>query len=124
MLINYLIVAFGAIFGVFARVFLTKWIKEKWKGSFPLATFLINLSGAFILGLVTGTGLPDRLALLAGTGFVGTYTTFSTWMIEGFELQRRRHPMIFWSYLAGTALFGIAAVFVGMKLGHVLQFMR
>ncbi|MFX3619305.1 MAG: CrcB family protein [Sporolactobacillus sp.] len=120
MLINYLMVAFGAIFGVFARVFLTKWIKEKWKGYFPLATFLINLSGAFILGFITGTGLPDRLALLTGTGFVGTYTTFSTWMIEAFELQRRRHSMIFWSYLAGTFLFGIAAVFVGMKLGHVL----
>lgn len=120
MLANYSAIALGALVGVFARVFATRWLKRIRSGRFPLATFLINLSGAFLLGLVTTLGLPQPLALLAGTGFIGTYTTFSTLMVESFELIRHKRAIIFWIYLGGSYFLGMAAVVIGLALGSHL----
>ncbi|CAM3119753.1 fluoride efflux transporter FluC [Sporolactobacillus spathodeae] len=121
MLVNYAAVALGALFGVFARIFATKWMKQLWHGPFPLATFVINLSGAFALGFITAIGFSKPLALLAGTGFIGTYTTFSTLMVESFELMRRKQRVFFWIYIGGSYVFGMMAVFSGLLLGSRLN---
>jgi len=53
---------------------------------FPLGTFAVNISGAFVLGILAGAGLRGDALLLAGTATLGAYTTFSTWMFETHRL--------------------------------------
>ena len=59
---------------------------------FPFGTLAVNVSGAMILGLITGLALGHDQALLAGTAAVGSYTTFSTWMLETQRLTEERRP--------------------------------
>ena len=58
--------------------------------SFPFGTLAVNLTGALVLGLLSGAGLGPHVALLAGTALVGSYTTFSTWMLETQRLGEER----------------------------------
>ena len=57
---------------------------------FPFGTLVVNISGALLLGFLSGLALSPHLALLAGTAFVGSYTTFSTWMLETQRLGEER----------------------------------
>lgn len=121
MFVNYLMVAVGAVFGVLGRVLLSNWIKSKWTYTFPMATFIVNISGALVLGFTASLGLGTRLSLLFGTGFIGTYTTFSTFNFENIELLRRKKNKSFITYIGGSYGLGIIAIFAGMALGGVLR---
>lgn len=84
---------------------------------FPFGTFAINVSGAMILGLLTGLALGHTQALLAGTAAVGSYTTFSTWMLETQRLtEERQHRTAAANVIASLAL-GIAGAWLGHALG-------
>ena len=84
---------------------------------FPLGTLVVNVSGAMILGVITGLALGHDQALLAGTAAVGSYTTFSTWMLETQRLtEERQHRMAAVNVIASLA-FGIAAAALGHLLG-------
>jgi CrcB protein len=72
----------------------------------PRGTLVVNLTGAFAAGVVTGAGVSATALLIAGTGFLGGYTTFSTWMVE------RRYVVL--SIAAGL---GVAAL--GWLLGSL-----
>jgi CrcB protein len=87
---------------------------------FPLGTLAVNVSGAAILGVITGLALSGDQALLAGTAAVGSYTTFSTWMLETQRLtEERQHRMAVLNVIASLAL-GIAAAALGRLLGAQL----
>lgn len=60
------------------------------KTSFPIATFLINITGAFLLGYIIGSGVTTGWQLLLGTGFMGAFTTFSTFKLESVQLLNRK----------------------------------
>ena len=84
---------------------------------FPLGTLAVNVSGAVILGLITGLALGHDQALLAGTAAVGSYTTFSTWMLETQRLsEERQHRTATLNVVASLAL-GIAAAGLGHLVG-------
>ena len=84
---------------------------------FPLGTLAVNVSGAVILGLITGLALGHDQALLAGTAAVGSYTTFSTWMLETQRLtEERQHRTAALNVVASLAL-GITAAALGHLLG-------
>jgi len=84
---------------------------------FPLGTLAVNISGAVILGLMTGLALGHDEALLAGTAAVGSYTTFSTWMLETQRLaEERQHRKAAVNVIASLA-FGIAAAALGRLIG-------
>ncbi|MEW4370899.1 fluoride efflux transporter CrcB [Paenibacillus kandeliae] len=120
MLINILLVAVGAIFGVLARFLFSSWMKKRWQMEFPLGTFLINLSGSFLLGLLIGSGADHHMQLLIGTGFMGSFTTFSTFKLENMELRlKEKYPTLIW-YLGLSYILGIGLAGVGMWLGHRL----
>jgi fluoride exporter len=84
---------------------------------FPLGTFAVNVSGAVILGLITGLALGHDQALLAGTAAVGSYTTFSTWMLETQRLaEERQHAKAAINVIASLAA-GVAAAALGRLIG-------
>jgi CrcB protein len=84
---------------------------------FPVGTLAVNLSGAVILGLLTGLALGHDQALLAGTAAVGSYTTFSTWMLETQRLtEERQHRKALVNIVLSLAA-GIAAAALGRLIG-------
>ena len=84
---------------------------------FPLGTLAVNVSGAVILGLITGLALGHDQALLAGTAAVGSYTTFSTWMLETQRLaEERQHAKAAVNVIA-SLVAGVAAAALGRLIG-------
>jgi fluoride exporter len=87
---------------------------------FPSGTLAVNVSGAMILGLLTGLALGQDQALLAGTAAVGSYTTFSTWMFETQRLaEERQHRKVAVNVIASLVL-GVAAAALGRVIGAQL----
>ena len=84
---------------------------------FPFGTLVVNVSGAAILGLLTGLALGDTAALLAGTAAVGSYTTFSTWMLETQRLAEEREVRSAAINVIASLALGIAAAAVGKAIG-------
>jgi CrcB protein len=85
-----LAVAAGGSVGAPARFLADRLVADRAETDFPLGTYLVNMSGALLLGLLTGLGLahhlPPTVEALLGTGFCGAYTTFSTWTYETVRL--------------------------------------
>jgi CrcB protein len=114
----------GAL-GALARYLLAEWMARWARGPLPLATFLINVSGAFLLGLVLSLGgaqAADGAAFrtVLGVGFLGGYTTFSTWSYETDALARRGSHRHAWLNALGMLGAGMLAAALGLALGHAL----
>lgn len=84
---------------------------------FPFGTLVVNVSGAVILGLLTGLALGGDAALLAGTAAVGSYTTFSTWMLETQRLAEEREARAAVVNVIASLALGIAAAAAGKAIG-------
>ncbi len=108
-----LLVCIGGAFGSIARYAVGKKISKKADTDFPLGTFIINISGAILLGLLNGSGSGKNMLLLLGDGFLGAYTTFSTFMYEGFDLFRKNEKKTALLYTVCSLLLGIAGFFAG-----------
>lgn len=83
---------------------------------FPIGTMTVNLTGAAVFGLLSGLTLGHHVSLLAGTALVGSYTTFSTWMLETQRLAEERQT---WPAVANIVLslaLGVAAAVVGQSI--------
>ena len=93
-------------------------ITERVKGAFPWATFVINVSGSFLLGLLIGLGLhhglPKTARVVLGVGFCGAYTTFSTFAFETVRLFEEGEPVAACRYAAGTIFVGALAAAAGL----------
>lgn len=81
--------------------------------SFPFGTLTVNISGAMLLGLVGGLALSRHAALLADTAFIGSYTTFSTWMLETQRLGEERQVWTAVANLVVSVVLGMSAALVG-----------
>lgn len=98
----------------------------RWSGHFPAGTFAINVLGSLLLGLLFGFAYAHEfrhereLTLLLGTGFLGGFTTFSTFELEGFTLLSGGHLGTGLAYLLGSVAAGLAAAALGAWLGHRL----
>ena len=111
----------GAL-GAVARFGVVEWVASRWLNHFPLATFIINISGAFVLGFVMTAGASwGSWRVVLGTGFLGGYTTFSTLSFETDSLARRGHTRYAWLNALGALAAGIVAVALGIALGSVLR---
>lgn len=110
---------FGAL-GALARFYVGAAVGARYPSDFPGGTFVVNLSGSFALGMLTGVGLGSDLLMVFGTGFLGGYTTFSTWMVETQRLGEDGEQILFCIYLFGSLLAGLAAAGVGWVLGGLL----
>ena len=84
---------------------------------FPFGTLVVNVSGAMILGLIAGLALDGNEALLAGTAAVGSYTTFSTWMLETQRLAEERQNRSAAINVVASLVLGVTAAAVGRLIG-------
>jgi CrcB protein len=90
------------------------------RGSFPLGTLAVNLTGAFLLGLLVGATTDETALRLAGTGFLGAYTTFSTWMLESHRLGEEGRLRLGLLNLGLSLVLGLAVAWLGRGLGGAL----
>lgn len=102
--------------GAVARFVLDAVISARSDGELPLGTLTVNLSGAFVLGLLTGLNVAGNAMLLAGTATIGAYTTFSTWMLETHRLAEDRAYRI----AALNIVLSLAAGIGAAALGRVI----
>jgi len=118
---NYLVVFAGGGIGSVARFALALWIGRRWGRSFPLGTFIINVSGSFLIGLLM-TLMAERFLenpewrLLLVVGGLGGYTTFSTFQYETGKLVADGELI----YAVLNIVLSVVLGFVALKLGEVI----
>ena len=107
--------------GAVARFAFAEWATKRWWPTFPLATLLINVTGAFALGaLTTAGGASGEARLLLGTGFLGGYTTFSTLSYDSMSLFRSGQTRAAWLNTLGSLALGVLAAALGLLCGSLL----
>lgn len=120
-MINYLIIGIGGFIGAIARYAIGVWIGQKWGRSFPLGTFVINVSGSFFIGLLMSLFTEKFMVnpqwrLFLAVGFLGAYTTFSTFEYETGSLLTDGE----WITALMNVVFSVVAGFVALKLGELI----
>jgi fluoride exporter len=100
--------------GAVCRYLISGWVQNAVRSDFPAGTLTVNLSGSFALGLIVGTGPLDSTLILFAVGFLGGFTTFSTWMIETVRLGHRSLRTLL--NLVVSLVGGLAVAAVGFTL--------
>lgn len=110
------LVTLAGAFGAVARYLLAVFVQQRVDTEFPVGTLAVNLSGAFVVGIVAGIDDLQTSATLIAAGFLGGFTTFSTWMIETIRLgiPQLRSRAVF--NLIIPILVGIGLAAVGYSL--------
>jgi CrcB protein len=114
-----LVVVCGGL-GALSRFAVDGLVQARWLGAYPVGTLVVNLVGSFLLGLLAGLHASHRIQLLLGTATLGSYTTFSTWMLEAHRAaEDGQSSLALQSVLYAVAL-GLAAAIAGRGLGGAL----
>ena len=119
---NYVLIAIGGAAGALARYGVAAFIQSRFPSSFPWGTFVVNVSGCFAMGLVVSLVL-DRigssvgLRVLLAVGFIGAYTTFSTYAVESITLFRSGDWLGAAANIIGTNLICLLGAVVGLLVG-------
>lgn len=119
------LVGLGGFAGAVARRVIDLWVSDRAGAGFPLGTLVVNLSGAFLLGLLFAWAterdvLPREIRGPLMIGFLGAYTTFSTWMLESWRLVEDGAWQLALLNLGGSVLLGVIAVVGGLAVGRLL----
>jgi CrcB protein len=117
-------VGLGAIAGALCRYFIGQWLTQALATGFPIGTMLINLSGCFLMGLMTTLAtrrftLSPEVRLLITTGFLGAYTTFSSYELDTAKLVEARNLKEDLKYWVGSPLLGFLCFSAGVGLGRL-----
>ena len=123
---DYLLIGIGGFLGANARYIIAGWVGRILGLNFQYGTFIINVSGSFFLGLLMGLFYHrpfDFLyhRLFFAVGFLGAYTTFSTFSYETLRLAQDGQLTFVLIYILGSLLFSLAAVFLGFVFGELLS---
>ncbi len=123
-LVKYLVIGVGGFIGANARYIVGTWAAQKWGTSFPYGTFIVNISGCFVLGLFSTLTLRyawnDNWRLLIGIGFVGAYTTFSTFEYESLQLISEGSLARAAVNVLGSVILGFLAAFLGVAAARLI----
>ena len=106
--------------GALLRFFVDGLVAARATRDFPLGTFVVNMSGAATLGFLVGLGVTGDGLVLAGTATLGSYTTFSTWMLESQRLVEDGELGIAGGNVLLTLVVGLGAVALGRFIGRHL----
>lgn len=133
---NPLAVSLGAIAGALSRYYLSIWVAKTLGTAFPYATILVNLTGSFLMGLIT-TLISERtllispeISLLITVGFLGSYTTFSSYELDAMNLLRRSswqtQMKLLWvikaiAYWLGSAILGFLCLYLGILVARAMK---
>src|SRR4051812_4380595 len=119
---EYLLIGLGGVLGANARYVVAGWAARRFGLIFPYGTFLINLSGSFILGLFTAFMLKHPTShyrhLFFAVGFLGAYTTFSTFSLESLQLLQNGRAWLSLTYVVSSAVLGVLSAWLGFSLGR------
>ena len=121
MTINYLLVLAGGSLGAVCRYAISVQMKRILSVDFPLATFLINLTGSFLLGILLSCGIGAHSQLLLGTGFLGGFTTFSTFQVENVTLFEKKSFRALFLYVFLSVCLCILFAWLGLSLGNWIK---
>jgi CrcB protein len=113
------LVAAGGFSGALCRFFVTKWVTKRWVTELPIATLFINILGSFLLGVLIGSEMDHSTVLFAGTGFMGAFTTFSTFKLENIQLHAKRNWNSLMRYLFFSYVGGLLFAFLGLTIGNL-----
>ncbi|SNR60708.1 camphor resistance protein CrcB [Humidesulfovibrio mexicanus] len=120
---KHLVLGLAGAAGTLARFWLGGVVQRLAGEAFPLGNFVVNVSGCLFFGFVyaiveSRSGLPGELRLYALTGFMGAYTTFSTYMFESVALMQHGQWLSAGINLAGQTALGVACMVAGLALGR------
>jgi CrcB protein len=118
--ITAMLVAMCGGLGAISRFLLDGIVQQRVLGSYPAGTLIVNLSGSFLLGLMVGLHASHRTALLIGTGLLGSYTTFSTWMLEAHRTAQDGQTRIAGLSVVVAIALGLGAAALGRTIGGQL----
>jgi CrcB protein len=121
----FLAIAIGGAIGSLLRFYLSKFLQKKFGVEFPVGTLMVNLTGAFFIGLffsylVEKLDVSVELRAFLITGLLGGFTTFSTFSYESFNLIVNGEYLKFFAYFTGTNLVGLLLTFLGYNVGRWL----
>lgn len=120
-----LFIAFGGAFGAVSRHMLSNWMYSVWQGVFPLGTFVVNVLGSFAAGFLYVVLVerqlvhPDWRGVLI-VGFLGAFTTFSTFSLETITLLESGHVALAAAYMLGSAIVCVSMAGLAMQLTRAL----
>lgn len=103
--------------GAILRFVVDAEVSGRVRSQFPVGTFVINITGAFVLGLLVGLALKGTALLIAGTAAIGSFTTFSTWMLETHRLAEDSEFRYALANVVLSVTFGVGAALLGRTLG-------
>lgn len=115
-----LIVGLGSFIGGILRYILSVLIQNRIQLVFPLGTFLVNVIGCFVIGVLFGlserTAISVEWRLFFATGICGGFTTFSAFSLETMTLMRTDQLLYAGLYVVASVLVGVASTFLGYAL--------
>ncbi len=116
-----LLVGVGGWLGSMARYICQRWVSLYYPHHFPWGTFAVNIIGCFVIGIIWGISFRsfetnEQWKLFLMTGICGGFTTFSSFTLESIGLLKEQRAGLFFLYMAGSVLVGLAATYAGMKL--------
>jgi CrcB protein len=119
------LIAAGGAAGAVSRYLVDSAILDRFAGAFPIGILVVNVSGAFAVGLLAALivdrgVLPADLRVPLMVGFLGAYTTFSTLMVDSWRLIEDGLPLLALGNLVGSVAIGLVAVVAGLWLGRSL----
>ncbi len=121
---KYLVIGLGGFVGANARYVVAQWAAQRWGTQFPYGTFIINITGSFILGffqiLVSNFAWSDNWRILIAIGFVGAYTTFSTFEWETLQLVSQGSLGRAMFNIVGSVALGFLAAYVGVVAARLM----
>ncbi|WP_235857447.1 fluoride efflux transporter CrcB [Paenibacillus albiflavus] len=118
LLLTILLVGLGGFIGAITRYSISTMISKSFPSTLPYGTLTVNLLGSFALGILLGKEVSGELTFLIGTGFMGAFTTFSTFKLESlkFLYNGQINRLIIYQLL--TYIAGIMLAFIGFSIVH------
>lgn len=110
---NLLFIALGGFIGANARYIIGQLAKKYIKGSIPIGTLFINAMGSLLLGMLVGKGISGNVYAFFGVGFMGAFTTFSTFKLELVQLWQSKEKTAYVLYIILSYVLGIALAMIG-----------
>lgn len=122
---QYLLVAVGGALGAVSRLVVSTWVAQRFGASFPYGTFAVNITGSLVLGFILTlaterASFPPEIRPLIAVGFIGAYTTFSTFSWETVQLLVAGNLLEGGLNLAVSLAVGLVAILAGTALARAI----